>query len=114
MANEALRQRLENTLKSGQDSALLRFALGNEFLQAGDPARARHHLVAAVAQQPDYSAAWKLLGQATAAAGDPDEALNVYRQGIDVAEAKGDVQAAKEMRVFLKRLAKQTQAGEST
>ena len=33
-------------------------------------------------------------------------ALAAYEHGITVAEAKGDIQAAKEMRVFARRLSK--------
>ncbi len=110
MATDGLRKRLENMLASGQDSALLRFSLGSECLRAGDAVDAREHLVAAVAQNPDYSAAWKLLGQATAESGDPTEAVNVYQSGIEVATRQGDVQAAKEMQVFMKRLQKNMQA----
>jgi hypothetical protein len=32
------------------------------------------------------------------------EAADAYRRGIEVAERRGDQQAAKEMRVFLKRI----------
>lgn len=110
MANEGLRERLEAMLASGQDSALLRFSLGGECLRAGDAVNARDHLVAAVAQNPDYSAAWKLLGRATAEAGDPGEAINVYQSGIEVATRQGDLQAAKEMQVFMKRLQKSLHA----
>jgi predicted Zn-dependent protease len=91
-------------LDKGQDSAMLRFSLGNEYLAAGDPQAAVPHLRAAVATDPEYSAAWKLLGKALAEAGDTDGAAAAYADGIKVAEAKGDRQAAKEMGVFLKRL----------
>ena len=37
---------------------------------------------------------------------DTAAAINAYQQGIQVAEQKGDKQAAKEMQVFLKRLLK--------
>ena len=53
---------------------------------------------------PAYTAAWKLYGKALAAAGRDAEALAAYRQGIDVARAKGDRQAEKEMSVFARRL----------
>ena len=62
VSERPLLKRLEAMLASGQDSALLRFSLGSEYLQAGDPIRAQRHLQAAVGQKPDYSAAWKLLG----------------------------------------------------
>jgi cytochrome c-type biogenesis protein CcmH/NrfG len=60
-----------------------------------------------VRRDPGYSAAWKALGRALADSGQPEEALTAYREGIRVAEAKGDKQAAKEMAVFARRIEKQ-------
>jgi predicted Zn-dependent protease len=91
-------------LEAGRDNALLRYSLGNEYLKAGEPARAAEHLRAAVAHDSGYSAAWKLLGKALEASGSSAEALEAYRSGIAVAERKGDKQAAKEMAVFARRL----------
>ncbi|MDZ7645302.1 MAG: hypothetical protein U5K76_14530 [Woeseiaceae bacterium] len=95
-------------LASGQDTSLLRFSLGNEYLAADQPGEAVTHLQAAVEQDAGYSAAWKLLGKARVANDDPDGAAEAYRQGIAAAEEKGDRQAAKEMQVFLKRLEKES------
>ena len=94
---------LEKLLTKGPDSAVLRFSLGNLYL-ATDPVQAAHHFEQATGLNPDYSAAWKMLGKAHTAAGNSDLARTAYSRGIAVAELKGDVQAAKEMRVFLKRL----------
>ena len=55
---------------------------------------------------PDYSAAWKIYGRTLAAAGKQQEAISAFRQGMAVAEKRGDIQAAKEMSVFLRRLEK--------
>jgi Tfp pilus assembly protein PilF len=96
-------ENLESMLAAGRDDALLRFTLGNAYLE-DHPARAAEHLARAVALDPDYSAAWKSYGKALAAAGREDEARHAYRRGIETAERKGDIQAAKEMRVFLRRL----------
>ena len=96
----------EKMLAAGKDSALLRFGLGNAYLDAGDAPAAATHLKRAVEQKPDYSAAWKLLGKALAAAGDRDGAIDAYDHGIAVAEKTGDKQAMKEMQVFRKRLDK--------
>ena len=93
-------------LASGKDGALLRFSLGNEHLKAGDAAAAAGHLRKAVSLDANYTAAWKLLGRALAESGQAQEALEAYRQGIEVAERKGDKQAGKEMRVFAKRIEK--------
>lgn len=91
-------------LAAGRDSALLRFSLGNEYLKRGEAANAALHLRRAVELDPQYSAAWKLLGRALNEAEDPKGALVAYRQGIAVAVARGDQQAAKEMGVFAKRI----------
>lgn len=94
----------EKMLAAGQDNVLLRFGLGQAYLNAGQFEPAITHLRKALEFDKQYSAAWKLLGKALASAGNPAEASTAYQQGITIAEAKGDVQAAKEMKVFLKRL----------
>lgn len=95
---------MEAMLARGQDSLLLRFGLGGEYLRRKDYPKAIVHLRAALAFDPKHAAAWKLLGTALAAAGEVDEARVAYEHGIQVAESDGHLQAAKEMRVFLKRL----------
>lgn len=97
---------LEKMLGGPRDGALLRFSLGNEYLKAGDPARAGKCFQEAVDRDSQYSAAWKALGKALTEAGDAAGALAAYERGITVAETKGDIQAAKEMKVFARRLQK--------
>ncbi|HRK78693.1 MAG TPA: tetratricopeptide repeat protein [Thiobacillus sp.] len=99
----------EAMLAQGRDNALLRFSLGNEYLKQGDAARAAEHLRRAVEHDTQYSAAWKLLGKALTDSAAWSEALAAYRQGIAVAEARGDKQAAKEMSVFARRIEKRLQ-----
>ena len=99
-----IRERLEQLLASGKDNALLRFSLGNEYLKQGDAAKAAEHLRRAVEHDPKYSAAWKLLGKALTDIEAWGDALAAYQQGIAVAEARGDKQAAKEMGVFTRRI----------
>ena len=103
MATNTL-ENLRKMLEGGRDNALLRFSLGNEHLKSGDAASAAAHLEAAVKHDPEYSAAWKLLGRALEESGALDQALEAYRSGIAVAERKGDKQAAKEMTVFARRI----------
>lgn len=91
---------------TARDGALLRFSIGSEYLKAGDAPNAAAQLRAAVERDPNYSAAWRLLGRALAAAGRAEEALAAYERGIAVATDRGDQQAAKEMTVFARRLRK--------
>ena len=95
---------LERLLGCGQDSALLRYSLGNEYLKAGQPERAVENLAAALDLNPDYSAAWKAYGRALADANRLQEASVAFTKGIEVAKHQGDLQAANEMGVFLKRV----------
>ncbi|MEQ1517792.1 MAG: tetratricopeptide repeat protein [Usitatibacteraceae bacterium] len=94
----------ERMLLQGKDSPLLRFSLGGEYLKTGSVEQAIPHLRSAVALDPGYSAAWKLLGKALAESHDQVGARAAYTSGITAAQNKGDKQAAKEMAVFLKRL----------
>ena len=99
-------QSLEKLLGGPRDGALLRFSLGNEYHHAGDLSQAEKCFRDAVDRDSRYSAAWKALGRVLAEAGKAAEALAAYESGIAVASARGDVQAAKEMTVFARRLRK--------
>lgn len=103
---------LETMLASGKDSALLRFGLGKRWLDAGQPVHAATHLARCVALDPEYSAAWKLLGKAWLAGGQPQAARAAWQRGLGVAGSKGDQQARKEMQVFLRRLDRAPQDGD--
>ena len=99
---------LERLLATGHDNALLRFGLGNAYLDAGEAAEAALHLERCVELDPNYSAAWKLLGKAHAAQGAAAAARAAWEKGLDAARRHGDKQAEREMAVFLKKLDKPT------
>ena len=96
-------ENLHGMLERGIDTALLRYSLGAELLKIGNADAAITHLREAIKHDAEYSAAWKVLGKALAESGKHDEAVDVLGQGIEVAERRGDIQAAKEMGVFRKR-----------
>jgi tetratricopeptide (TPR) repeat protein len=96
----------EKMLDAGQDTALLRYSLGTAYQKAGDLPAAAHHLAEAVEQDPGYSAAWKAYGRVLVEQNRLEEAVSVFEKGIAVAERKGDIQAAREMKVFMKRATK--------
>jgi len=107
-------ENLEKMLATGRDSALLRYSLGIEYHKQGDLETSAMHLSSAVEQDADYSAAWKAYGKVLAEAGRDDEAEQAFLSGIEVAEKNGDIQAAKEMKVFLRRILKARSRDEKT
>jgi len=99
-----LKERLEALLASGGDAPTLRYALAKLYLDAGEAEKAIDHAEVAVELDADYSAGWRLLGQAQVAAGRPGDAPKSFERGIEVASRSGDRQVEKEMRIFLRRL----------
>ena len=95
---------LEKLLARGVDNALLRFGLGKAYLDSGKPEQAAEHLQKCLGFDPNYSAAWKLLGQACQRLGMLEEARQAWHNGLEVARKRGDKQTEKEMTVFLRRL----------
>ena len=100
----------EAMLARGPDSEMLRFSLGNACLAEARHAEAVAHLERAVELKPDYSAAWKQLGRALAAAGEPVAALAAFERGLAVAAANGDKQTTKEITVFRRRVQRELDA----
>lgn len=98
------RKTLEKMLAQGQDNFLLRYTLGTLCLKEGVLQDAVVHLEAALHKDPGHSASWKAYGKALAALERFEDARAAYAQGIANAESKGDIQAVKEMQVFLKRI----------
>ena len=103
MASERMRDLLQ-LLEDEPDDALLRLTLGKEYLEAGDAAAALPHLEKAVTADPKYTAAYRYLGTALDALERDGEAADTWERGIAVADETGDLQAGKEMKVFLDRL----------
>jgi len=89
-----------------RDGALLRLTIANARLARGETSLAIEELREALNFDPDYSAAWKLLGKMLVAAGDIAAAIETYQSGIAAAIRRGDKQAEKEMTVFLRRVAR--------
>jgi Flp pilus assembly protein TadD len=86
------------------DDYFSRFGYASALYDAGRYPEAVREFREALRLKPDYSAAFRDLGKALERSGADVEAMQVYSQGIPVAERNGDLQTLKEMQVFLKRL----------
>ncbi len=102
----AILENLEAMLAAGEDNSLLRFGLGQAYLKLKKFDEAILHLEKCLEFDAQYSAAWKLLGKAYVAENHVEQALKAFEEGIRVAEQKGDLQSAREIQVFRKRLNK--------
>jgi tetratricopeptide (TPR) repeat protein len=97
---------LRQLADSEPNDATTWFLLGRELLAAGRAAEAVAALEGAVRADPDYTAAYRQLGNALEATGRLDDAAGAYRAGAAVAARTQDLQAGKEMQAFLRRLAR--------
>jgi predicted Zn-dependent protease len=97
-------ERLRALVEADASDALTHFLLGRELMEVGRFAEAAEYLEKTIQLNPDYTAAYRFLGDAHRDAGNTARAREVYEVGIGVSEATGDLQAGKEMKVFLKKL----------
>ena len=100
----AITDNLEKMLTSGHDDPMLRFGLGSGYFNEKDFARAIPHLESCIEQNPDYSAAYKLLGRALLEQGELTGAREVFEQGLPIAISQRDKQAEREINSFLNKI----------
>ncbi len=104
MDHEEKIQRLREIAESGPDDPLTFFLLGRELMEVGQYEQAAQALERTVILDNQYTAAYRFLGDCHRLGGDSRQARATYEKGIAVAESTGDLQAGKEMLVFLKKL----------
>jgi len=97
-------RRLEQLVELDPNDATGLFMLGKLYLDAGHGPLAAEVLERCIAAKPDYSAAYRFCGDAWRKSGETGRARDVYERGIAIADANGDLQTVKEMKVFLAKL----------
>ena len=107
-------QQLEEVIQDNSENAFLQYSLGHEYLEIGDFKNAIPRLKKAIQLQDTYSAAYRDLGKALSLDTNFKEAEAILIQGIKIANERGDLQTAKEMAVFLKRINPDTLYAENT
>ena len=95
---------LRKMIEGGRDGAMPRLTLGEAMAREGQTEEAVRHLNRAIEFDPDYSAAWRALGRLQLKAGDTAAAAETFRQGLEAARRRGDMQIVRELEVRLKRL----------
>src|SRR5437867_655136 len=107
MAEKSRKQQIEEMLAEDPRDAFLRYCLGMEYVGAGQHEEAARCFQELLGIDPDYVPAYQQAGKALQALGRTDEALAVWRAGIDRAGARGgpdDRHAAAEMEGWVEEL----------
>lgn len=76
-------------LKDQPDDMMIWYGLGNEYFKSENWNEAADALSNVIKLNPDYTAAYQMLGSALLSAGKPDEARKVWNEGIATAERTG-------------------------
>ena len=91
-------------LEIDPDDTLANYGLGSIAVEKGEWEVARKHLEKVLEQDPKYSVAYLALGKALYGLGLNEEAIRVWKEGIKVSAAKGDLMPANQMQQELNSL----------
>lgn len=97
-------ERFKKVIELDPADVLGYFSLGNAYLDAYKKDLARQTFEKAVGVDPAHSSSYYGLGQAWEALGNKEKAVEVYRQGIQVADKKGDIMTQRKMEARLRTL----------
>lgn len=104
MSGKSRKEQIEEMLAEDPDDAFLRYGLAMEHASLGQDEEAVRQLAELTRRSPDYVPAYLQAGQVLARLGREEEAREVLRAGIGVANRKGDTHAAGEMSGLLAAL----------
>ena len=99
-------------LERDPENSMVLCSLGIELFKEERYPEAKEHLARAVANKPDYSVAYRMLGRTHYELHENAEARRTFETGRGVAQENGDFQTVKEIDVFMRRLEKR-EAGEA-
>lgn len=84
-------------LEIDPDDTLANYGLGSIAVERQDWEQARNYLERVLKQDPKYSVAYLALGKALKGLGKKQEAIAIWKEGVKVSAAKGDLMPANQM-----------------
>ena len=96
---------LSQLLEASPADPFLHHAMALEQIKAGDESNAERHFRNNLAAAPDYVATYYHLGKLLERAGNPQEAMAIYEQGMGVAKAAKDHHSYNELQAAYEDLA---------
>lgn len=106
MSNQSRLDTFKAMAEKKPEDAMVQYGLGSEYRKAGDLASAAEAFRAVTRINPAYTAAYQELGSILTEMGEREEALRVFREGIETADRTGAWKA----REHMTRLAEQLEA----
>jgi superkiller protein 3 len=97
-------ERFKKVIELDPADVLGYFSLGNAYLDAYKKDLARQTFEKAVQVDPEHSSSYYGLGQAWEALGNKEKAVEIYKQGITIADKKGDMMTQRKMEARLRTL----------
>lgn len=91
-------------LKESPDDAFLNYALATEHVSSGEDAVAEEIFLKLLNQHPDYIATYYHLGKLLERKGQKNEAMDIYRKGIEKAKLTGERHSLSELQSALLEL----------
>lgn len=97
-------EQLEIFLKETPNDAFLNYALATEYVSMGDDEKAEFIFRDLLEKNPDYVATYYHLGKLLERKQQKNEAMDIYRIGIEKAKSKGEQHSLSELQSALLEL----------
>jgi len=104
MSGKSRKQQIEEMLAEDPNDPFLHYGLAMEHVSAGQDEEAVRCFQELLRVAPDYVPAYMQAGRTLTRLQRDEEARELFRTGIAVAQQKGDLHAAEEMQGFLEGL----------
>lgn len=90
-------EKLKQFLESNPGDAFVLHALALEYVKSGDEGQAELYFSTILADHPENTGTYYHLAKLMERTGRPEEALNIYRQGIETCTKRGDDHSLREL-----------------
>ena len=104
LASDTKIERFKQVIDLDPTDVLGYFSLGNAYLDAYKKDLARQTFEKAVEVDAEHSSSYYGLGQAWESLGNKEKAIEIYKQGIFVADKKGDIMTQRKMEARIRKL----------
>lgn len=93
------------------NDAMIWYGLGSEYMKLEDWQKASRALSRVIEINPDYTAAYQMLGTSLSNAGEVEAARNVWQEGVKAADRTGAWKARQHMEGLLAGTSDQSSSG---